>query len=75
MKTKFFFFAMLISVATSAQSHISIQMLEATYTVSPVVKFRISWSDVPIVIGETHNAKIWVWVDFLKVNADNTTSG
>jgi uncharacterized protein (TIGR02145 family) len=75
MKKIFFLFAMLAGIAASAQSHISIQMLGATYTTSPAVKFRVSWSSVPTVTGQTHNAKIWVWIDFLKVNADNTTSG
>jgi uncharacterized protein (TIGR02145 family) len=75
MRTKIFFFAMLASVAASAQSHINIEMLGATYTTSPTVKFRVSWSSVPTVTGQTHNAKIWVWIDFLKVNADNTTTG
>jgi uncharacterized protein (TIGR02145 family) len=75
MKKTFFFFAMLASVAASAQSHINIEMLSATYTGSPAVKFRVWWSSVPTVTGQTHNAKIWVWVDFLKINADNTTSG
>jgi hypothetical protein len=57
-----------------AQSHISIELLSATYT-TPAVKFRVSWNSVPTVTGQIHNAKIWVWVDFLKINADNTTSG
>ncbi|MDR0693838.1 MAG: hypothetical protein LBF81_00865 [Prevotellaceae bacterium] len=76
MRTTFFFlFAMLTSVAASAQSHITIEMISATYTTSPVVKFRISWSSIPVVLGEIHNSKIWVWIDFLKLNADNTTAG
>ena len=75
MKKIFFLFAILASVATSAQSHINIEMLSATYTVSPAVKFRVSWSSVPTVTGETHNAKVWVWIDFLKINTDNTTTG
>ena len=75
MKKILFLFAMLASVAASAQSHINIEMLSATYTASPAVKFRVSWSSIPAVTGQTHNAKVWVWVDFLKVNADNTTTG
>ena len=75
MKTKFFFFAMLISVAASAQSHINMEMLSITYTGSAAVKFRVSWSSVPTVAGQIHNAKVWVWIDFLKFNADNTTTG
>ncbi|MDR3132523.1 MAG: hypothetical protein LBU42_00670 [Prevotellaceae bacterium] len=75
MKKSFFLFAMLASVAASAQSHINIQMLGATYTALPTVKFSVSWSSVPVVDGQSHHAKIWVWIDFLKVNVDNTTSG
>ena len=75
MKKIFFLFVMLASVAASAQSHINIEMLSATYTASPAVKFRVSWSSVPTVTGETHNAKVWVWIDFLKINTDNTTTG
>jgi uncharacterized protein (TIGR02145 family) len=75
MKKIFFLFAMLVSVATSAQNHINIEMLGATYTTPAAVKFRVSWSSVPTVTGETHNAKVWVWIDFLKLNANNTTTG
>jgi uncharacterized protein (TIGR02145 family) len=75
MKQIFFLFAMLASVAASAQSHINIEMLSATYTATPAVKFRVSWSSVPSVTGQTHNAKVWVWIDFLKINANNTTTG
>ena len=58
-----------------AQSHINIELLSATYTTLPAVQFRVWWSSVPSVANETHNAKVWVWIDFLKINADNTTSG
>lgn len=58
-----------------AQSHINIELLSATYTTLPAVLFRVWWSSVPSVANETHNAKVWVWIDFLKINADNTTSG
>ena len=75
MKKILFLFAMLASMAASAQSHINIEMLSATYTASPAVKFHVSWSSIPAVTGQTHNAKVWVWIDFLKINADNTTSG
>ncbi|MDR0581681.1 MAG: hypothetical protein LBG31_01840 [Prevotellaceae bacterium] len=75
MKKIFFLFAMFVNVAASAQSHINIEMLSATYTTSPTVKFRVSWSSIPAVTGQTHNAKVWVWIDFLKLNADNTTTG
>jgi hypothetical protein len=75
MRTTFFLLAMLASVVASAQSHINTEMISATYTGSPAVKFRVWWSSVPTVTGQTHNAKVWVWIDFLKLNADNTTTG
>ncbi|MDR0694470.1 MAG: hypothetical protein LBF81_04120 [Prevotellaceae bacterium] len=75
MKKTFFLFALLASSAASAQSHINIEMLSAMYANTPAVKFRVSWSSIPIVTGQTHNAKVWLWIDFLKLNANNTTSG
>ena len=56
-----------------AQSHINIELLSATYT-TPVVQFRVSWNDIPAVTGQTHNAKIWLWVDFIKIE-NNQPSG
>ncbi|MDR0581682.1 MAG: hypothetical protein LBG31_01845, partial [Prevotellaceae bacterium] len=75
MKKIFFLLTMFASITASAQSHINIEMLGATYTASPTVKFSVSWNSVPIVDGQSHHAKIWVWIDFLKINPDNTTSG
>jgi uncharacterized protein (TIGR02145 family) len=75
MKKLFFLLATLASVAASAQSHINITMLGATYTATPTVQFSASWTSIPTQANQTHNAKIWVWIDYLKVNADNTTSG
>jgi uncharacterized protein (TIGR02145 family) len=75
MKKLFFLFAMLTSVAVSAQSHIKLKMLSATYTATPTVQFSASWTSIPTQANQTHNAKIWVWIDYVKVNADNTTSG
>ena len=63
-----------IGFSTFAQSHINIELLGATYT-APAVQFRVSWNSIPTVTGQTHNSKVWVWVDFLKLNADNTTAG
>jgi hypothetical protein len=72
MRTKIFFlFAMLASVAASAQSHINIEMLSATYTTSPAIKFRVSWSAIPT--GTCHNSKIWLWVDFVKIENNQPT--
>jgi hypothetical protein len=72
-KIHFFFFTMMVSISASAQSHINIEMLSATYT-TPAVKFRVSWSSIPVVIGETHNSKIWVWIDYKKIE-NNQLSG
>jgi uncharacterized protein (TIGR02145 family) len=38
------------------------------------VQFRISWNNIPTVTGETHNSKIWLWVDFSKIE-NNQPSG
>ena len=54
-----------------AQSHINIELLGATYTV-PAVQFRVSWDAIPE--GACHNAKIWLWVDFIKIE-NNQPSG
>ena len=59
--------------AALAQSHINIELLSATYT-APAVQFRVSWSSIPAVTGQTHNAKIWLWVDFIKIE-NNQPSG
>jgi uncharacterized protein (TIGR02145 family) len=56
-----------------AQSHINIELLSATYT-APAVQFRVSWNSIPAVDGETHNSKIWLWVDFRKIE-NNQPSG
>jgi uncharacterized protein (TIGR02145 family) len=70
------FFLFLISLmglgfSASAQSHINIELLGATYT-TPAVQFRISWDAIPS--GTCHNSKIWLWVDFIKIE-NNQPSG
>ncbi|MDR2358610.1 MAG: hypothetical protein LBD87_02250, partial [Prevotellaceae bacterium] len=57
--------------AVVAQSHINIEMLSATYT-APAVQFRVSWDAIPK--GTCHNSKIWLWVDFIKIE-NNQPSG
>jgi hypothetical protein len=59
--------------AVVAQSHINIELLSATYT-APAVQFRVSWSSIPAVAGQIHNSKIWLWVDFIKIE-NNQPSG
>ncbi|MDR0693686.1 MAG: hypothetical protein LBF81_00085 [Prevotellaceae bacterium] len=54
-----------------AQSHINIELLSATYT-TPAVQFRVSWDAIPE--GVCHNSKIWLWVDFIKIE-NNQPSG
>ncbi|MDR3133272.1 MAG: hypothetical protein LBU42_04530 [Prevotellaceae bacterium] len=69
MKTIIFFLAMLASVAASAQvTHV--EPVSADY-MNQTVSFRVWWSSR----DATHLSKVWVWVDYVKVNANNTTSG
>ncbi|MDR3133161.1 MAG: hypothetical protein LBU42_03970 [Prevotellaceae bacterium] len=71
MKTKLFFFAMLVSVAASAQvTHV--EPVSATYT-SQTVSFRVWWNADSR--DATHLSKVWVWVDYIQINSNNTTSG
>jgi hypothetical protein len=71
MKTKFFFFAMLANVAASAQvTHV--EPISANYT-NKTVSFRVWWNAGSR--DATHLSKVWVWVDCITVNSDNTTSG
>jgi uncharacterized protein (TIGR02145 family) len=71
MKTKFFIFAMLASVIASAQVT-NVAPIGANYA-NKTISFRVWWNagsrDV------THLSKVWVWVDYIKVNSNNTTSG
>jgi hypothetical protein len=64
MKTKFFFFAMLASVVASAQSTVQITPISATYTSSPTIQFKVSWTSQTTA---NHRNKIWVFVDFQPV--------
>ncbi|MDR3132989.1 MAG: hypothetical protein LBU42_03075 [Prevotellaceae bacterium] len=71
MKTILFFFTMLISIAAGAQVT-NVTPISANYT-DKTVSFRVWWNagsrDV------THLSKVWVWVDYITVNSNNTTSG
>jgi hypothetical protein len=71
MKTKFSFLAMLVSVATSAQVT-NVEPVGANYA-AKTVSFRVWWSNGSRDV--THLSKVWVWVDYIAVNSNNTTSG
>ncbi|MDR3133550.1 MAG: hypothetical protein LBU42_05945 [Prevotellaceae bacterium] len=60
-----------VGFSAFAQSHIKIEPLSATYT-TPAVQFRVSWNAISS--GTCHNSKIWVWVDFIKIE-NNQPSG
>ena len=70
-KNIFFFFAMFASIAASAQVT-NIEPVSVNYTNKPV-SFRVWWSADSR--DATHLSKVWVWVDFIAVNSNNTTSG
>jgi hypothetical protein len=71
MRTKFFFFfAMLASVAACAQN-VQVESISATYTSTPIVKFRVAWTGVRTY---RHNTKVWVFIDYRKVD-NNTSAG
>ncbi|MDR0694507.1 MAG: hypothetical protein LBF81_04305, partial [Prevotellaceae bacterium] len=71
MRTKIFFFAMLASITASAQVT-NVEPVGANYA-NKTVSFRVWWNAGSR--DATHLSKIWVWVDYLTVNNNNTTSG
>jgi uncharacterized protein (TIGR02145 family) len=71
MRTKFFFFAMFASVMASAQVTY-VEPVGANYT-SKTVSFRVWWNAGSR--DATHLSKVWLWVDYITVNTNNTTSG
>ena len=71
MKKHFLTFAMLASVAASAQvTHI--EPVSANYA-NNTVSFRVWWNAGSR--DAAHLSKAWVWVDYITVNSNNTTSG
>ncbi|MDR0694153.1 MAG: hypothetical protein LBF81_02500 [Prevotellaceae bacterium] len=71
MRTKIFFFAMLVGIAASAQVT-NVEPVGANYA-NKTVSFRVWWNAGSR--DATHLSKVWVWVDYLTVNNNNTTSG
>jgi hypothetical protein len=71
MKTKLFFFAMIVSIAASAQVT-NVAPIGANYA-NKTVSFRVWWNASSR--DATHLSKVWVWVDYITVNSNNTTSG
>jgi uncharacterized protein (TIGR02145 family) len=71
MRIKFFFFTMLASITTSAQVT-NVTPISVNYT-NKTVAFRVWWNN------GTRDAKhlsiVWIWVDYLTVNSNNTISG
>jgi hypothetical protein len=63
MKKNLFLFAMLASV-TGISQNLQITPISATYTATPVVKFKVSWTGARTY---RHNTKVWVFVDYRKV--------
>jgi uncharacterized protein (TIGR02145 family) len=58
--------ALFLAGSAVAQSHIKITPAGTTYTNSPAIKFYVGWNNIPQ-DGRTHNTKIWVFIDYLKV--------
>ena len=71
MKKLFFLFSLLASVTASAQVT-NVEPVGANYA-NKTVSFRVWWNAGTR--DATHLSKVWVWVDYIKVNANNTTSG
>ena len=71
MKKFFSLFAMLASMTASAQvTHV--EPTGANYT-NKIVSFRVWWNASSR--DATNLSKVWVWVDYIQVNANNTTAG
>jgi hypothetical protein len=64
MRTTFFFLAMFASVAASAQTTVQIMPVSATYTETPSIQFKVSWTNQST---DNHRNKVWLFVDFQPV--------
>jgi uncharacterized protein (TIGR02145 family) len=71
MKKIFFLLAMLAGVATNAQVTV-VEPVGANYA-TKTVSFRVRWNAGTR--DATHLSKVWVWVDYIAVNSNNTVSG
>ncbi|MDR3133903.1 MAG: hypothetical protein LBU42_07790, partial [Prevotellaceae bacterium] len=71
MKKILFSFAMLVSMAVGAQVT-NVTPISANYT-DKTVSFRVWWNAGSR--DATHLSKVWVWVDYITVNSNNTTAG
>ncbi|MDR3133610.1 MAG: hypothetical protein LBU42_06260 [Prevotellaceae bacterium] len=69
MKTKLFFFAMLVSVAIGAQTGVTVTPVSVK---SNTVTFNVSWLNSSRT--GTHNSKVWIFVDYHPVT-NNVPSG
>jgi hypothetical protein len=70
MKKLLFLFAMLVSVAASAQSGVTVIPVSADYA-NQTVTFRVSWANSSRT--GTHNSKVWVFVDYRTVSGNAPT--
>jgi hypothetical protein len=70
MKQFFFLFAILISVATNAQSGVTVKSVSANYG-NKTVTFTVSWAAGSR--DATHLSKVWVWVDYQPVTDPDAT--
>jgi hypothetical protein len=64
MKKQLFFLTMLVNVTASAQSTVQITPISATYTSTPTIQFKVSWTSQT---ATNHRNKVWVFVDFQPV--------
>jgi hypothetical protein len=71
MRTTLFFFAMLAGITASAQVT-NVAPISANYA-TKTVSFRVWWNAGSR--NDTHLSKVWVWVDYIQINSNNTTSG
>ena len=62
MRTKFFFFAMLVSIAASAT--VTVTPISTDYSAKKVT-FKVAWTNSPTA---PYNNRVWIWIDFCPIN-------